>query len=63
MDVRLHCCLSAKTDKCFKLCLKTYSEGGKTDDLFKRRCEFDPREVCLCTVFSLVVSVISFQNY
>ncbi|CAB3987411.1 Reversion-inducing cysteine-rich with Kazal motifs [Paramuricea clavata] len=49
VDVRLHCCLSAKTDKCFKLCLTTYSEGGKTDDLFKRRCEFDPIESTMLT--------------
>ena len=44
-DVRLHCCLRAKTELCLKLCLKRYSEGDKAVEEFSRRCEFNPLEV------------------
>ncbi|XP_028406516.1 reversion-inducing cysteine-rich protein with Kazal motifs-like [Dendronephthya gigantea] len=54
VDVRLHCCLSAQTEECFKLCLRTYAEDSETGDLFKKRCEFNPQE---STMFTCIADV------
>ncbi|XP_046846296.1 reversion-inducing cysteine-rich protein with Kazal motifs-like [Xenia sp. Carnegie-2017] len=50
VDVRLHCCLNAKTEECFNLCIKAFTdEPIDNNNQFRRKCAYEPKENSMMT--------------